>query len=215
MCSCASTCPAQPSQHNSPPLHQPWCLQDARPEANTRAAEVLRGSFRASAESPRPLPPRALPRGPLGSRSVQGEVGCAGPRRAPGMGPRASQAAPLAAAPFPEGRRSSPAALHARLARRLAAPGRPALGPALHHGSAGRCRRKCRSPPAPGLPSPPFPRGNLLARLGQANQTATPGAISPEECFDPAFSPRRRGQITMTNAGDPSRSLGQRRHRLI
>lgn len=110
--------PARPSQHNPRRCASPGAC-------GARAETRGQGCSRAPTAHPLPVP-------------------CRGPRRGPGMGP---QAVPLGAAPFPEGRRSSPGALHARPARGPAAPERPALGPALHHGCAGRCTRKCRSPP--------------------------------------------------------------------
>lgn len=140
--------------HSAFPAQLPALAPALVPVGREARGRHLRPGLLRCSGAPSEPPPSALA---PGTRSAQGEVGCAGPRWGPGLGPQASQAAPLAAAPFPEGRRSSPAALHARLSRRLAAPGRPALGPALHHGSAGRCRCKCRSPPrlaSAALPSP-------------------------------------------------------------
>lgn len=164
MCSCASTCPAQRSQHNAPPSRPPRCLRGPGPTPAARAAEVLRGSSRVSAAHPRPrLPlPVHCHGGAPGSRATHGGVGCARPRRGPGMAPQASQAAaglrPLqqrlsrGAEEQPRG----PAKAAHPPGPGLAAPERPALGPALHRGSAGRGRCKCRGSPrlaSPALPS--------------------------------------------------------------
>lgn len=62
-----------------------------------------------------------------------------------------------------------------------------------------------RFPPYP--PIPPLLPGDLLAGFRPANQTAAPGANSPEECFDRALSSRRRERITSPNAGAPAACL--------
>lgn len=174
------------------------------PTPAARAAEVLRGSFRASAERPRPRDPQCPRRGgvcrtPMGAGA--GSSGLAGSPSCRSALSRGEKEQPRGSArsPLPE----------------ASGPGAPSARSCFASRLCGQVQVQVPQSPASGLRSPPFPRGNLLARLGQANQTATPGAISPEECFDPALSPRRRGQIAMTNAGDPSRSLGQRCHRLI
>lgn len=119
--------------------------------------------------------------------------------------------------PFPRGAGAAPG--HCKgctpASPKARGPGMPSSRSCFASRLCGQVQVQVPQAPAPGLPSPPFPRGNLSAKLGQGNQTATPGAMSREECFDPALSPRRRGQIAMTNAGDPSRLLGQRCHRLI
>lgn len=61
--------------------------------------------------------------------------------------------------------------------------------------------------PLPCPPIPPLFPGDLLAGFGPANQTAAPGANSPEECFDRALSSRRRERITSPNAGAPAACL--------
>lgn len=139
-----------------------------------------------------PLTPRTATGVPLGAALPEAGWRCARARWGPGMDPPAVQVA-AGAAPLVAGSSTAKSGVEEQLwgtvkaanrsSVRAGGSGAPELGPALHCSPVRRgwraCRCRCRRPPAPRLLQPSLLPGNLLARLGQAKQTAIPGAISP------------------------------------